>query len=315
MKRFSLLFTLAALAAIPAAAQQAAVPHPEATDPKKAVVAVVNGETITREKFDLLWDRAGTQMRAQYEKTGGKGAFLDNYIKKRLVIQEAMKAGFDKRPTIALDLEAARESAIFDRYLRDEVSSAIVTDEAVRKYYEDNKTEFSVPETAKVRHIIITSGETGPNARKRERALELITVVAKELFAVRPTDQNENSMRIFLSRFADAAARYSEDAASAGQGGDLGWVQRGALDPKFEEAAFNIRPGVMSGIVESAYGYHLILVESRRPAHTQEFDMVKTEIREFLMTEKAAAVVERVNRLTNELRNTSKVSVFPENLD
>lgn len=313
MKHF--LYVAFALAALPAAAQQANVPHPEADDPKKAIVAVVNGETITREKFDQLWDRAGTQMRTQYEKTGGKGAFLDNYIKKRLVIQEALKSGFDKQPTVALELEAARESAIFDRYLRDVVSSSIVTDAAVRKYYEDNREEFAIPESVKVRHIVVTAGDSGPNARTRERARELIGVAAKELLAARPATESEAASRIFLSRFAVAASRYSEDAATSGQGGDLGWVQRGSLDQKFEEAAFNMRPGIMSGIVESAYGYHLILVEEKRPAGTEPFESVRSAIREFLMNESATAVVEQVNRLTNELRNVSKVSVFPENLN
>src|SRR5258708_6912045 len=53
------------------------------------VVAVVNGETITAQKLDQLYARMGAQMRKQYEKAGGKMAFLDNYIKKRLLIQEA----------------------------------------------------------------------------------------------------------------------------------------------------------------------------------------------------------------------------------
>jgi peptidyl-prolyl cis-trans isomerase C len=315
MKKF-LFIAVAALAALPAVGQQpAAVPHPEATDPKKAVVAVVNGETITREKFDQLWDRAGTQARTQYENTGGKGAFLDNYIKKRLVIQEAVKAGFDKERSVALEVEAARESAIFDRYVRDIVSSSIVTDEAIRKFYDDNKGDFATPEMVKVRHIVVTAGDSGPNARTRERARELIGVAAKELLEARPAVDSEAAQRIFQSRFSAAAARYSEDAATAAQGGDLGWVARGSLDKQFEEAAFNMRPGIMSGIVESAYGYHLILVEAKRPAGTKSFEESRGMIREFLMAENATAVVEKVNRLTNELRNASKVSVFPENLN
>jgi parvulin-like peptidyl-prolyl isomerase len=317
--KHSLILAIAALAAFPMTAQQSqpAVPQSAAatpTDPGKRIVAVVNGETITRDKFDQLWERAGAQLRAQYEKTGGKGAFLDNYIKKRLMIQEALKSGFDKRPTVAMEVEAAKEGAIFDRYVRDVVAESIVTDTAVRKYYDEHKEDFATPEMVKVRHIVVTAGTTGPNARSRERAIEMISQAARELLAVRPGDDSASSQRIFLSRFADAAARYSEDG-TARQGGDLGWVQRGSLDPKFEEAAFNINKGVMSGVVESSFGFHLIYVEDKRAPGTEPFEQVASGVREFLMSQNGTEVVERVNRLTNELRGVSKISVFPENLN
>ena len=70
------LIPIIALAAIPLAAQQQPAPHPAASAGARKVVAVVNGETITLEKLDQLYDRLGTQMRDQYEKTGGKAASI-----------------------------------------------------------------------------------------------------------------------------------------------------------------------------------------------------------------------------------------------
>ena len=72
--------------------------------------------------------------------------------------------------------------------------------------------------------------------------------------------------------------------------------------------------GVISGIVESAFGYHLILAEDREPAGTRAYVKVRPEVREFLLTQKAADVMTAVNKLTNELRLSSKVSVYPENI-
>src|SRR5262245_4902077 len=115
MKRLIVLLPVAALA-LPLAAQQ---PAP-APSPKQ--VAVVNGEVVTADKLDQMWNNMGVQMRDQYDKAGGKSAFLENYLRKRLIIQEAIKSGFDKRPDVRADMDSGAESALFDRYVRDVVA-------------------------------------------------------------------------------------------------------------------------------------------------------------------------------------------------
>lgn len=307
MNRYLLVF-VAALAAAPLGAQQQ--PAPAAPAEGQQIVAVVNGETITRAKLDSLWERLGAQMRKQYEATGGKQGFLENYLRKRLMIQEAIKSGFDKRPDVQAEIEAAKESAIFDRYVRDVVSQSFVTDDAIRAYYEQHKSEFSTPERVKVRHIVVT-----PQRNSKEAAREKIEKAAVELhpFRASPNPDADIAAQIFLSRFAQAAQKYSEDA-SAGQGGDLGWVERGMLDKVFEETAFNLKKGTMSGIIETKFGYHLIYVEDRKPAGTEPLDRARPDIREFLMTQNAAKVMEQVNRMLAELRQSSKITVYSENI-
>ena len=290
-----LLFTLTALAQQPPA------------DDSKTIVAIVNGETITKEKLDALYSAMGVQMRAQYDRAGGKKAFLDNYISKRLLVQEALKKGFDQKPEVKAAIEAARESAIFDRFVREVVAMPLVSDSDVQKYYEGNITQFATPEQVRVRHII-----TMAQGKSKEEALRKIQQAMAEIRQAAGT--GEESSRILLSRFAEAARKYSEDG-SAQSGGDLGWQGKGALDPKFEEAAFNIKPGVMSGVIESSFGYHLIFVEEKKAAGTQPLAEVQSDIREFLLAQKAADVMGSVKRLTNELRAHSKVAVFPENMD
>ncbi|HET7434911.1 MAG TPA: peptidylprolyl isomerase [Thermoanaerobaculia bacterium] len=309
-------FTLAAAAfvfALPAVAQQpAAAPAPAESADK--IVAVVNGETITQTKLDQLWEHAGAQMRTQYQKTGGKKAFLDNYVKKRLILQEAIKSGFDKRPEVQAEAEAARESAIFDRYVRDVVAGNLISDADVKKFYESNMEQFKTPERVKVRHIVVAPRNNGPAPKTDVEAKQQIQTIAAELFPYRimqPGD--ENAKKIFLARFADAARRYSEDG-SAEAGGDLGWVTRDQLDADFAEAAFNIKPGMMSGIVHSQFGYHIIFVEDREPSGYENFEDVKSGIREFLTAQKAGDVMANVSRLTSELRAHSKVQMFPENI-
>ncbi|HXH37873.1 MAG TPA: peptidylprolyl isomerase, partial [Thermoanaerobaculia bacterium] len=93
-----------------------------------------------------------------------------------------------------------------------------------------------------------------------------------------------------------------------------GWIVKGQTDPVFEKAAWNMKPGTLSGIIETKFGYHLILVEDREPAGTEPFAAVQSSIREYLLSQKAPDVMGTVTKLTNELRANSRISVFPENI-
>lgn len=300
--------TIAATLALGLSAVYAQTPAPQ--DDQQKVVAVINGETITKAKLDLLYSSMPAQMRSQYDKSGGKMAFLDNYVAKRLMLQEAIKSGFDKRPDVQAALDAARESALFDKYIKDTIVPTIVTDQEVRKYYDEHKSEFVVPESAKVRHIVISW-----NNKPQPEALEQIKRVATEIRAGAPSprDASADNARVLLSRFSEAARKYSEDGV-AQAGGDLGWVAKGSLDKNFEEAAFAMKPMMMSGIVESQFGYHLIFVEAKKPEGTEPFEEVKGDIREFLIAQHGADIMGSVKRLTNELRANSKVAFYPENV-
>lgn len=307
-----LFAAIAALLALPLFAQSAPAP----ADPAQKPVAVVNGQTITAEQLDLLYARLGTKMRQQYEATGGKAAFLDNYIRKRLMVQEAIKHGFDQRPEVKADMQASAEATLFDRYVRDVVSQPIVTDEEIRKFYDEHLNDFAIPEKVKVRHLIIVPSDAGPNRKTLAEAHEKIQAIAAELHAqnVFPAGTDPDTVhRLTVQHFADAAKKYSEDA-SAPSGGDLGWNGPGVFEPTFDEAAFHLKKGVVSGIIQTKYGYHLILVEDKKPATTLSFDEAKPQIREFLMTQHASEVLEAVTRETNQLYTTSKIATFPENI-
>jgi peptidyl-prolyl cis-trans isomerase C len=317
MKR-SFLLLAAAVSVLPLAAQTAATtPAPAAVAaPQPKLVASINGEVITQEKLDQLYMRLGTQTRTQYDQNGGKQAFLENYLRKRLLVQEAIKAGFDKRPDVQADLEAAKESALFDRYVRDVVSQAIVPDTEIRKYYDENQEQFKTPEMVRVSHIIIIPNGAGPKPKTDAQAQELIQQAAAELRTqnvVPAGTDEETAARLVESHFAAVAKKYSEDV-SAQSGGDLGWNPKGVFDKDFEDAAFNLRPHMISGVIKSRFGYHLILANGRKPAGVEPFEEARPTIREFLMTQHQAEVVEAVARMTNDLRTHSNIRVYPENI-
>jgi peptidyl-prolyl cis-trans isomerase C len=297
MKRTLLVITLILASAV--SAQQ------KPADPGQAIVAVVNGETITRAKLDALYSKLTAQMRAQYDRVGGKRAFLDNYVGKRLLVQEAIKSNFDDRTNVKAAIEAARESALFDSYVRDVIAAEIVTDADMRKHYESNAATYHTAETMKARHIIVLFKD-----KTREQAFEKITAALNEIRA----GLKGKSPELTSSVFQQAAAKYSEDGTRT-QGGDLGWLKKGANDARFEAAAAKLKVGEVSEPVESSFGLHLILIEGRRPASTAPFDSVRDDIRQTLMNEKMAEVMTAVQRITGELRRASKVAIYSENID
>jgi peptidyl-prolyl cis-trans isomerase C len=304
------LFSLALLAlSASAIAQQPAAPAAAAdANVNKDVVAIVNGETITREKLDGLWERMSPKMKLQYERSGGgKMGFLDNYIRKTLMIQEARKKGFDKNPAVAAEIEAARESAIFDAYVRDAIAPTVVTDAEVKKFYDDNLPDFT-SQQAKLSLIRIAKGEHPTEAREK------IAKIMTDLIAARTKlGENGQHIRELKGAFAKIAAEVSEDP-SADNGGDLGWVERGRLPAALEEAAFSMSLENISGIIDSGDSYSLLFLEERAN-RTEPFEEVSGTLREYLVGRKQRDVIDAVNKVTAGLATRAQVQMFPKNIN
>jgi peptidyl-prolyl cis-trans isomerase D len=137
----------------------------------------------------------------------------------------------------------------------DFVQSAQVSEAQLQKDYADQIDSFRTPERVRVRHILIkTQGKPKadePVLRAKAEAL------LKQIKAG--------------GDFGELAKKNSEDPGSAVKGGELGWVTRGQMVPNFEKAAFSLKPGELSGIVDTEYGYHIVQAEEKQEAHTQTF--------------------------------------------
>ena len=299
MKRTVLALALAALAA------------PLFASDSYKLIARVNGREITNADLDAQWDRIPAKLQADYLKTGGKAAFLDNYISKKLIVQDAFASGFAEKIGVSDDLDADGESQLFDRYVREVVASSIVTEGEMRKVYTENQTQFGAPEQA---HLSIVRALKGDNP---VAAKEAISKVMVEIFSARTTLAAlvgaEGLAQAMAAKFAEIAARVSDDP-SAANGGDLGWVPLHTFDPRISGAARTMKPGAVSGMLESREAYQMVLVHDYRPAGVEPFETAQDAIREFLMARNARKVMQAVKAKTDELRAAGKVEVFAENL-
>jgi parvulin-like peptidyl-prolyl isomerase len=142
--------------------------------------------------------------------------------------------------------------------------SAPVPEDSIRVYYEDHPLEFTVPARARARHILVAfrPGD-GPGARTTARK--------KALGILSRAKAGED--------FGALAKEYSDDRASAVQGGDLGEITRGQVAKEFGDAAFALKPGAISQLVETQFGFHIIRLESLTPQRLRSLDESRAEIR------------------------------------
>ena len=196
----------------------------------------------------------------------------------------------------------------------DFLAKATISDEAIAKYYEANRAQFSTAESAKVEylvlslddvvaqvevadadvrdaydknqgrfgegeqrgasHILFTAGDNG-SAKDKGGARKLAEATLAKLRA-NPND------------FAKLARELSKDPGSAANGGDLGFFGRDMMVKPFEEAAFKLKSGEISDIVESDFGFHIVRVTEIKGAQVKPFDEVKAQIRAELQRERAS---------------------------
>ena len=145
------------------------------------------------------------------------------------------------------------------------VTKSLVVNEAdLKTFYEQNAQRLSSAEERRASHILIASPKTAP-APEREKA----KAKAQELLAI---------VQKSPETFADVARKNSEDPGSAPNGGDLDFFARGAMVKSFEDAAFALKKGEISDVIESDFGYHIIKLADIRAPKQRSFEEMKPEL-------------------------------------
>jgi peptidyl-prolyl cis-trans isomerase D len=193
------------------------------------------------------------------------------YVKAVAVTPPALEAFFKRNPErYKLPEQRRVRYVLIDP---DHVRAMVqLTDEDLRHYYNDHSSDYRVPERVKVTHILFKTTDKTP------AEVATLEKTARDVLAQIKAGKD----------FGDLAKQYSEDS-SAAQGGDIGWIVRGQTVKEFEDAAFSMKPGQVSGLVTTVYGIHILKVVDKQTAHLQAFDEVKDGLRVELEKEKLAA--------------------------
>jgi peptidyl-prolyl cis-trans isomerase C len=164
--------------------------------------------------------------------------------------------------------------------------NVIVLEEESRQYYDDHPEYFSQPEQVRASHILIVVEDWSVLSQKEE-ALRKIKEIQQKLDAG--------------GDFGTLAREFSEGPSST-QSGDLGFFGRGQMVKPFEYAAFDLQPGEMSDVVETTYGFHLILCTDRRDEVKIPYKYMKERIDNYL---KQTKIVDEVDVLLERMRAES----------
>jgi peptidyl-prolyl cis-trans isomerase C len=287
-------------------------------------VARVNGEAITGKDLDdavrAISGRAGPIPPDERDRV--YRGVLDNMIGYRLMIQEAKarkiivpdadvdaqvaqirgqfpsEAQFQQaltaqRTTLEAVRNDAREGMSADKLVESEIGSKVtVKPEAVNDFYQKNQDKFQQGPRMRASHILIGVPQNADAATKQQ-AKAKADALLKDLKAGKD--------------FAATAKANSQDPGSAPNGGDLGYFEQGQMVPPFEQAAFALKPGEMSEVVETQFGYHIIKLAEKQDSRVVPLEEAKGQIEEYLTQQNRHAETEL---FVNALRAKAKIEIL-----
>ena len=179
---------------------------------------------------------------------------------------EAEVEAFYKAPANAAMFTAPEEATVEYVVLDPETlkSGVTVSDADLRSYYDQNAARYTQKDERRASHILVAADKDAPKA-ERDKA----KAKAEGLLAELKKDP---------AKFAELASKNSDDPGSAAKGGDLDWFGRGQMVPPFEAAAFALKPGETSGLVETDFGFHIIKLADVRGGGKKPFEEVRPEL-------------------------------------
>ena len=216
------------------------------------------------------------------------------------VVQEDIKKRFDDRAKLTKTLQAqgvtyekwrqqAKDRFIVGQLMAKNVyQDSIVSPYKIERYYLENKSEYKVEEQVKLRMIVLNKTSEQEAESSRRLAEELLTKLKEGV------------------PFSEMASIHSQGSQRS-QGGDWGWVERSVLRKELAEAAFSLKAGELSSVIETPQAIYVMLVEDRRDAHTKPLAEVQGEIEKTLMTKERE---QRQKQYVDKLRKKTFVRYF-----
>ncbi len=313
-----------------AAAQTSAVQAPATPPPPKPmpaqlpdVLARVNGEAVTRADFDRLvknmelgngpipadqrdrvlrdaLDQLVTYTMLKQETKARNLTVSDGEVEERV---KQMRSQFPDPK--AFETALAQRGMTVDRLRADARADIVIgklldaqvanlpgpSDAQAREFYDKNPDKFKQAESVRASHILILADQNADAAAKKQARAKADALLKRARGG---------------ADFARLARENSQDG-SAQQGGDLNYFPRGQMVPAFEEVAFALKPGQISDVVTTQFGYHIIKVTDRKPASTIAFEQVTDRIKQYLTDQ---GKQEHVKTFIDGLKGKAKIEVL-----
>lgn len=292
------------------------------------IVAIVNDTLITQSDLNNAFEPIRQKIEAQTtgaerEKTlkGAQESILNRMIDNILIEQQAAKLGItvkdeDVTGTIrnilsqknltmddfekilekeGLSLDAykkeVKEQMTRSRVIRRELRIAIsVSDEEIGEYYAQHRSEYEGQIAVRIKQIVLFFPENADDDMKRKMKGDMEEIL-RRLKGGEPFDK--------------LASQFSQ-GPTAREGGDVGFVEKGVMNPEMEQVAFAMEPGQVSGIIESPAGLSILTVTDKRGANTRMVDSVRDEIKDKIMD---AKMEKKYDEWITDLRQKAHITI------
>jgi peptidyl-prolyl cis-trans isomerase C len=229
------------------------------------VVARVNGADIRASDVAIAEEDLGASLGQQPEEAKRDSAL--SFLTDMTLIAKAAEAqnlanGDDFKRRLAY----FRSKILMEMLLQRQAKSS-VTDEALRKLYDDATSQMKGEKEVRARHILVET---------EDEAKAILAELKKG------------------GDFAEIAKQKSKDPSAAAEGGDLGYFTKDQMVPEFSEVAFKLEKGQLSDPVKSQFGWHIIKVEDKRDRPVPEFDKVKDQLETYLQRRAQAELITKL---------------------
>jgi peptidyl-prolyl cis-trans isomerase C len=245
------------------------------------VLATIDGDKVTLQEFNKELDKIPMNMKMLVASETGKKNYLDRLIIKKLLLQEAAKAKIESEKEFQDRVSDIKEQLLIETLLKKKITADTqMSEDDLKKYYEDHKEEFKKDQEINTRHILLKTEEEAKQVQSKLQKGEDFTELAK---------------------------KYSIDPNVRQTGGEIGFQPKGSLIPEYESAAFKLtKVGQVSGIVKTQFGYHIIRLEGVKPPSYVPLEEVKDFIKQKNAQEKQKEVLEKY---IEELKKNVKITI------
>ncbi len=248
---------------------QKSIPEFEASIRKDLAITklrrfVTDGVMIGEKDLQREWRRRNEKAKVEFVAVSSS-QFQGQVAVSQAEIEELFQN--NKTSYVLPERRSLKYLVIDDAKLREKIQ---LTPQDLERYYNENRDRFRVQDRARVTHILLKTTD------KKDEEIKQVEAKGQDLLKQVRAGKD----------FAELAKAHSEDSVSAQKGGEIGWVTRGQTVPEFEQKAFSMKPGEISDLVKTQYGFHILKMLEREESRLKPFAEVAETIRQELFKDR-----------------------------
>jgi peptidyl-prolyl cis-trans isomerase C len=224
-------------------------------------------------------------------------------IKARAGSEEALNRQLKSVGTTPEELKTKMTEESTAQIVLERELKILVSDDEVKKYYDDNPSKFEQPEMVRASHVLLSTRDPEANKELPEEQKAAKRKKAEDL--VKRARAGED--------FAKLAKENSDDPGSKDRGGEYAFA-RGQMVPEFEAAAFSLKTNEVSDVVTTQYGYHVIKLSEKIPAKKVELAKVASEVKDYLKQDQMQKRQKELQDYLDKLKKDCNVEILDEGL-